>query len=1093
MINVSNEFIAVMNENRKFRQVAEITLLDGTVLNLTEHDFTPHNNYVSDGSGASGIPLGVAIGRSIQIEIINEEEKYSSYDFYGAEIVLYLTYKLSETTERIEMGTFTVTSPATYGDTIIMNALDHMHKADKSYATSLAFPATAQSVLVDACSSCDIPLLSTSFLNDDFVIDSIPSSQYTFREVIGFVAMIAAGNARINRQGYLEIITYDFSYLGLILDGGTFEPWTEGNAIDGGTFEFLETEEVDGGDYGKRNYHVFADFKNLKVDTDSVTITGLKTTTQGDTATVLLEGEEGYVLELKNPLFEGKEASALSLIGPVMIGGQMRKFEADAICYPLAEFMDPCIVVDRKGNAYPTVLTDVNFVFFGFTTLRNSAESSSTLGNKYPSNYVSAIVEANKLVQKEKTDRELALEQLNKKLSNSSGLYVTTETQEDGSTIYYMHDKQTLAGSEIVWKYTAQAFGVSVDGGETYPYGFSATGETIANLLYAVGINADYIKTGAISIVDEQGKIIFSIDKDTSEVVINADAVKVGSQSVTEVVGGLQDQIDGTLGNYSGAEVPTLDNYPANEWTTDLLKDAAIGSLYFVNSEGGDYAGFTYRFEKLSDGTYQWALLKDTEVTQALKELEDLKKNLSENYSTTVEMTSAIEKSATSVKTEVSKTYTTKNELTGLEEVVKSNTTAIESNAKEIELRAVESDITGNYLIAKINLDTTTAKITAKNIVLEGLVTANSNFKVLEDGSIEAVNATLNGSLISYSSDATCYMHNGEMRLYPEKVADPSSYEGDDYSVLSHDKFVLNGSAYINDLKAGPIGHKVMLSELTNGFYGLVDSSGSNSNWIRTTSNGLIPYQSGGSGSIGTSGWEFNNGHFKNIHTGAINFGSYGAGVLWDTTFGQAGLYSLSNGGGLYLMTISSEVTGGWYSSVLLADSSGVNLVPKTGGTFTGNLATDGTFNATGNIISSGNIQCANRIKTQGTYDTTTTAAANMVIPSTYWTARSTASSRRYKHDIVKLQGELNSEKLLNVPVRQYKYNLDYISEKDQRYNVDIPGFIAEELLEHYPIAVEIIDGQVEDWNHRMIIPPMLDLIQKLHRRITELEGRIKP
>lgn len=417
----------------------------------------------------------------------------------------------------------------------------------------------------------------------------------------------------------------------------------------------------------------------------------------------------------------------------------------------------------------------------------------------------------------------------------------------------------------------------------------------------------------------------------------------------------------------------------------------------------------------------------------------------------------------------------------------------ITQNAKSIELKVSEADITGNYLIAKINLDSTTAKITAKNIVLEGLVTANSNFKILEDGSISAVNATLQGKLISYSSNKTCYMADGEIRLYPESVSDPSSYEGDDYSVLSHDKFVLNGSAYINDLKVGPIGHKVMLSELTNGFYGLVDSSGSNSNWIRTTVNGLIPYQSGGSGSIGTSGWEFNNGHFKIIHTGAINFGSYGAGVLWDTTFGQAGLYSVSNGGGLYLMTISSEVTGGWYSSVLLADSSGVNLVPKTGGTFTGNLATDGTFNATGNIISSGNIQCANRIKTQGTYDTTTTAAANMVIPSTYWTARSTASSRRYKHDIVELNGELDSEKLLDVPVRQYKYNLDYISEKDQRYNVDIPGFIAEELLEHYPIAVEIIDGQVEDWNHRMIIPPMLDLIQKLHRRITELEGRIKP
>ena len=394
-------------------------------------------------------------------------------------------------------------------------------------------------------------------------------------------------------------------------------------------------------------------------------------------------------------------------------------------------------------------------------------------------------------------------------------------------------------------------------------------------------------------------------------------------------------------------------------------------------------------------------------------------------------------------------------------------------------------------MIAKINLDTTTAKITAKNIVLEGLVTANSNFKVLEDGSIEAVNATLNGSLISYSSDATCYMGDGEIRLYPEIVADPDSYEGDDYSVLSHDRFILNGSAYINELKTGPIGHKPMLSELANGFYGLVDSGGSNSNWIRTTSNGLIPYQSGGSGSIGTSGWEFNNGHFKNIYTNGINFGNYGTGALWNTTFGQAGLYTLSSGAGLYLMTISSEVSGGWYSSILLADSSGVNLVPKTGGTFSGNLATSGTFTAEGNIVSGGNIQCANRIKTQGTYDTTTTAAANMVIPSTYWTARSTASSKRYKHDIVNLQGKLNSEKLLDVPVRQYKYNLDYISDKDQRYNVDIPGFIAEELYEHYPIAVEIIDGQIEDWNHRMIIPPMLDLIQKLHRRITELEGRM--
>lgn len=411
----------------------------------------------------------------------------------------------------------------------------------------------------------------------------------------------------------------------------------------------------------------------------------------------------------------------------------------------------------------------------------------------------------------------------------------------------------------------------------------------------------------------------------------------------------------------------------------------------------------------------------------------------------------------------------------------------VTQNAKEIKLRVSEKDITGNYIIAKINLDSTTAKITAKNIVLEGLVTANSNFKILEDGSIEAVNATLNGSLISHSDSSTCYMHDGELRLYPEVVTEPESYEGDDFSSLSHNRFIMNGSAYINELKVGPYGHKPMLSELTNGFYGLVDSGGSDSNWIRTTSNGLIPYQSGGSGSIGTSGWEFNNGHFKNIHLSAMNFGDYGTGILWNTTFGQAGIYSLSTGAGLYLMTISSEVTGGWASALLLADSSGINLVPKSGGTFTGNLGVDGTLTV-GNQLLVNNA----KIQSEATYESTTSASANLVISSQAWLNRSTASSRRYKHDIIDLQGELSSEKLLSVPIRQYKFNNDYISKDDQRYNVDVPGFIAEELYEHYPIAVEIIDGQIEDWNHRMIIPPMLDLIQKLHRRIAELERRME-
>ena len=343
-------------------------------------------------------------------------------------------------------------------------------------------------------------------------------------------------------------------------------------------------------------------------------------------------------------------------------------------------------------------------------------------------------------------------------------------------------------------------------------------------------------------------------------------------------------------------------------------------------------------------------------------------------------------------------------------------------------------------------------------------------------------------------------MGDGEIRLYPEIVADPDSYEGDDYSVLSHDRFILNGSAYINELKVGPIGHKPMLAELANDYYGMVDPNGHNGAWIRTTSNGIIPYQSGGASALGTATWPFNEVHVNNLYSynsirskGSIGVLSYGQGIKNATTFGETGIVSFSNGTGLYLYTLNTG-SSRWDSNILLADSSGVNLVPKSGGTFSGNLATNGTFTTGGTLTVGGQLLVnSKKIQSTSTYNSTTSTASNLIISSEGWFNRSTASSRRYKHDIYDLSGDLSSERLLSVPIRQYKFNEDYISKDDQRYNVDVPGFIAEELYEHYPIAVEIIDGQIEDWNHRMIIPPMLDLIQKLHRRITELEGRIKP
>lgn len=104
------------------------------------------------------------------------------------------------------------------------------------------------------------------------------------------------------------------------------------------------------------------------------------------------------------------------------------------------------------------------------------------------------------------------------------------------------------------------------------------------------------------------------------------------------------------------------------------------------------------------------------------------------------------------------------------------------------------------------------------------------------------------------------------------------------------------------------------------------------------------------------------------------------------------------------------------------------------------------------------------------------------------------ASSMRYKHDITKIkEASLDPKRLLELPIVQYKYNDGYLSEDDNRYDKFIPGFIAEDVAEIYPIAADYEDdGKVNDWNFRMIIPPMLALIQNNNKEIELLKQENK-
>ena len=506
MINVSNEFLETIKYRTNFIQTATITFLDGTVIELGQNDFTLKNNTISDGTSSNGLPLGATASRSIKIDIINFDDKYSSYDFLGAVIHLFLSLPLSNNkVEKISMGYFTVVSPETYGETVIISACDYMYKLDKDYNTEITFPATVRDIMEDVCNKCGILLLNNDFKNNDFVVEKKPE-KLTCRQIVGYVALIAYGNARFNRDGYLEIISYDpemLKNIEIIVDGGNYS-YGETINYDGGSFNYNDGVDLDGGDFSfiDRNYHNLKSWITLKVDTDDVVITGVKTSSKSNNneETEYMYGALGYVLSFKNPLISGKEKTFVDMIGSFLVGMRFRKFIGDYIAYPIAEFMDYCIISDRKGRYYYSIITDVSYTIGGRSRLSNSAIDTIRNSSKIYSESAKTLVEANKLIEEEKNARQVAVEILQKELANNNGMYLTEVIQPDESVVRYLHDKPSLGESKIVWKFTIDAFGISNDGGKTYPYGMDVSGTAILEKLYASKITADYIYGGLLTL-----------------------------------------------------------------------------------------------------------------------------------------------------------------------------------------------------------------------------------------------------------------------------------------------------------------------------------------------------------------------------------------------------------------------------------------------------------------------------------------------------------------------------------------------------------------------------------------------------------------
>lgn len=587
MINVSTQLKKESLTNRNYYVTANVTLSNDTTLKLGKKDFYLSGNSLVDSADSGDFPVGVAIEKTASLSLVNDDGRFDGYNFNAARFVIFLNVQLSDRIETIKRGTYIVSKKPATASEISLSLLDKMHNADKTYDSNLPFPCTVKELLSECCQQCGIVLGDATFPNADFQIQQAPSNT-TYRAAIGMCAGIAGGNARIDENDLLRIITFNKDFASASTDA-----------------------------LSATDYHALSSIQNLQYDVDDIIVTGVKYV---EDETEYMSGQDGYVIAIDNQLLSDNAQAGVEAIGAQLIGLRMRPFSCDGIANGYATFGDPVEFVNTKKRAFRSFVTDIEFVFGGSTSWSCSAKSAEEDASEFIGEQQAVVEQSKKNIEKKLSAYDVKLKQMNELAANTLGFFYTEEVQEDDSVITYRHDKPTLADSKVIYKTGVDGFFLSVDGGQTWKAGFDSNGDAVLNILYAIGIQSEWINTRGFTAKDNNGDVTLRIDADTGRVDIVANSFQLKGKTIQEIAkesaksyvdSVVIDGIDVST-QYFYAYDPTLENAPASEWTDADTKDKHLNDIFYNTSTKK-----MFRFVKI-DSAYSWESFDDPDIKAAL-------------------------------------------------------------------------------------------------------------------------------------------------------------------------------------------------------------------------------------------------------------------------------------------------------------------------------------------------------------------------------------------------------------------------------------------------------------------------------------------
>lgn len=599
MINVSSAFRAALkDDNRNFSGFCTITLASGKSIPIDDSQLWDNGFVIDDStSNTGGFDIGSAIVQKFTLRLNNMYDNFTECDFTGAVISnVKVSLDLGDKQESVPKGIFTVNDTSYDGDIITLECLDNMHKFDVNYSKSnLTYPATLLQIVQDACRCCGVTLATDSlqFEYYNYVIQKKPDDNtMTFRDVLAWVGQISGHFWKCNKSGQLSAGWYNMSDL----SAGT-------------NIHTLQTNVV----------------TDVNVDMDDVVITCVRIVTEDENSNQVTfqSGSDGYAVVIDSNKFINKDNAAeiASMVGGRVVGLRFRPMTVSSLQDPTIEAGDGAIVYDRKLKSYKTFFTNVVFSIDADNQMSNDAESALRNSAERFSEASKIYQDLKKHLNKNKTEWEKAMEELEKAMKEQVGLYPVIKTLDDGSKVYYMCDHQTLEESQVVFELNGKGWAVSTDGGNTWNAGLLVDGTMITKILDSIGINADWINTGAFTVLDSDGNIMFKADTATGRVDIVANSFQLRGKTLEEIAKeSTKNYVDAVVGDkikdittqYFNSYDPTLTNKPASDWTDTDTKDKHLDDIFYNTTTKK-----MFRFVKI-DGVYSWENFDDPDIKAAL-------------------------------------------------------------------------------------------------------------------------------------------------------------------------------------------------------------------------------------------------------------------------------------------------------------------------------------------------------------------------------------------------------------------------------------------------------------------------------------------